>query len=77
MGAPMEAPPDFAPALDVAAGYGRSFASYLHLAIADFEQGGAMLASPIAMQQFEQLVLTGLLVSHPHSYSQALRRLAK
>ena len=29
------------------------------------------------MQQFEQLVFTNLLLAHPHSYSQSLRRLAK
>jgi AraC-like DNA-binding protein len=69
--------PDFAPAIDVMRGYGRSFAGYLRLAIDDFEGEGLMLRNPIAMQQFEQLILTNLLVSHPHDYSQALQRLAK
>jgi AraC-like DNA-binding protein len=77
LGEPVQTSPDFAPAIDVARGYGRSFANYLRLAIADFEQDGSMLSSPLPMQQFEQLALTGLLLSHSHSYTQALRRLAK
>jgi AraC-like DNA-binding protein len=68
--------PEFAPSMDVSQGYGCSFAGYLRLAIDDFERGGSMLLSPIAMQQFEQLVLTNLLLSHPHSYTKPLRRLA-
>ena len=36
-----------------------------------------MLSSPIMMQQFEDLVFTNLLLSHPHNYTPALRRLAK
>ncbi|MBV8735835.1 MAG: AraC family transcriptional regulator [Alphaproteobacteria bacterium] len=77
LGTPLPCAPDFAPAIDVMRGYGRSFAGYLRLAIDDFEGEGLMLRNPIAMQQFEQLVLTNLLLSHPHDYSQALRRLAK
>jgi AraC-like DNA-binding protein len=77
LGAPLGHSPDFEPAIDVAHGYGRSFAGYLRLAIDDFERNGSTLSSPITMQQFEQLVLTNLLLSHPHSYTQSLRRLAK
>jgi len=36
-----------------------------------------MLASPVAIQQFEQMVFTSLLLSHPHNYTQSLQRLAK
>jgi len=77
LGMPLSRSPDFEPAIDVAQGYGRNFAGYLHLAIDDFERDSAMLSSPITMQQFEQMVFTNLLLSHPHSYSQSLRRLAK
>jgi AraC-like DNA-binding protein len=77
LGAPLARSPEFEPAIDVVQGYGRSFAGYLRLAIADFEQGGSMLSSPIMMQQFEDLVFTNLLLSHRHSYTQSLRRLAK
>jgi len=77
LGMPLARALDFEPAIDVAQGYGRNFAGYLRLAIDDFERDGAMLSSPIAMQQFEQMVFTNLLLSHPHSYTQSLRRLAR
>jgi AraC-like DNA-binding protein len=76
LGTSVVAAPDLTPSIDVAQGYGRSFAGYLRLAIDDFERGGSMLLNPITMQQFEQLVLTNLLLSHPHSYTKSLRRLA-
>ena len=77
LGMPLSRSPDFEPAIDVAQGHGRNLAGYLRLAIDDFERDAAMLSSPIAMQQFEQMVFTNLLLSHPHSYTQSLRRLAK
>ena len=77
LGTPLTRSPDFEPAIDVTQGYGRRFAGYLRLVIEDCERDGSMLSSPIMMQQFEQLVLTNLLLAHPHSYSQSLRRLAK
>jgi AraC-like DNA-binding protein len=77
LGDPPTDPPEFAPTLDVIQGYGRNFAGHLRLAIDDFEREGSMLSSPIAVQQFEQMVFTNLLLSHPHSHSQSLRRLAK
>ncbi|MBV8935028.1 MAG: AraC family transcriptional regulator [Alphaproteobacteria bacterium] len=77
LGTPLARSPDFEPAIDVVQGYGRRFAGYLRLAIEDCERDSSMLSSPIMMQQFEQLVLTNLLLAHPHSYTQSLRRLAK
>jgi len=77
LGEPLAGSPEFEPAIDVAEGYGRSFAGYLRLAIDDFEGDGSMLSSPITMQQFERMVFTSLLLSHPHSHTQSLRRLAK
>ena len=77
LGTPLARSPDFEPAIDVVQGYGRRFAGYLRLAIEDCERDSSMLSSPIMMQQFEQLVLTNLLLAHPHSHTQSLRRLAK
>ena len=76
LGAPFGPSPDFTPAIDVVEGYGRTFGGYLRLAIDDFEHGSSMLSSPLLMRQFEDLVFTTLLLSHPHSYTQSLRRLA-
>jgi transcriptional regulator GlxA family with amidase domain len=36
-----------------------------------------VLENPAATGAFEQLILTGLLLSHPHNYSDALRRLQR
>jgi AraC-like DNA-binding protein len=77
LGAPLGQSPDFAPAIDVVEGHGRSFAGYLRMAIEGFERGGAMLSSAVMMRQFEDLVFTNLLLSHPHSYTRSLARLAK
>jgi AraC-like DNA-binding protein len=77
LGQPIAAAPEFAPELDVTAGYGRGLAGFLRLAIADFEQDGPLLGSAIAMTEFQQFILSGLLLSHPHSYSEALRRLER
>src|SRR5262249_23895678 len=34
-------------------------------------------SSPLMIRQFEDLLFTNLLLSHPHSYTQSLRRLAR
>jgi len=68
---------EFAPALDVTQGYGRSLTRYLRLAISEFEQSGSILWNPLIMGQFEQFVMTGLLLAHPHNFSAILRRLER
>ena len=77
LGEPPGAPLDFAPAMDLAAGYGRSLASYVLTAVADLEQPDSALLNPITMSMFQQFIMTGLLLSHPHNYLQALRRRAR
>ena len=81
LGALLGEPPstrlEFAPVLDVRTGYGRSLARYLRLAIAEFERADSLLWNSMAMTQFAQFVLTGLLLSHPHNHTDALRRLEK
>lgn len=75
LGEPPDAPLDFVPAIDLTAGYGRSLARYVLMAVADLEQGGSILASPVTMSAFEQFIISAMLLSHPHTYSDALRRL--
>src|SRR5215472_3444114 len=58
-------------------GYGRGLAAYLRLAIADLEQTGSILGSPITVNSFEEFIMTGLLLSHPHNYSGMLLRRQK
>src|SRR5262245_23999089 len=71
------APLDFAPTIDLTTGYGRSLARYVLMAVADLEQAVSVLGSPTTMATFEQVIMTALLLSHPHNYSNALRRLEK
>jgi AraC-like DNA-binding protein len=75
LGAPPDAPLELAPAIDLSEGYGKSLAGYLRLAIADFAQADSLLRNPIAVSSFEHFILSGLLMTHPHNYSEALRRL--
>jgi AraC-like DNA-binding protein len=70
-------PLEFAPAMDLNGGYGRSLAAHLRLAVADIQQRGSILRDPITLHSFEEFILTGLLLSHPHNYSDALLRADK
>lgn len=65
---------EFAPQMDVTSGYGLSLVRTVLMAIADAEDRDSMPANPIALRSFEQLIMTGLLLSHAHSYSWALGR---
>ena len=66
------APVDFAPALNLSSGYGRSLAGYVLTAVADLEQAGSVLWSPATMAVFEEFIATALLLSHRHNYCDAL-----
>ena len=68
---------EFAPRMDVTLGHGLSLTRYLHMAVTDLESSGSILANPEALRAFEQLIMTGLLMCHPHSYSEAIQRLDK
>ena len=74
LGRPLHAPLEFAPEVNLGRGYGRSLARYLRLAVTEFERGDSMLFNPLMQTQFEQFIIVGLLVSHPHNCTEALRR---
>jgi AraC-like DNA-binding protein len=65
----------FHPMVDLSTGYGRSLARLLHFAASELECEDSMLWQPSAMSRIEELLITGLLLSQPHNYSEALRRL--
>jgi AraC-like DNA-binding protein len=77
LGEPVDQPVEFDPELGLTSGYGRSLASYLLLAAADFEQPDATLRNAVMMTMFEQFIMTGLLLGHPHTASERLRLLEK
>ena len=66
-------PLEFAASMDLAAGYGRSLAQYVRLAVTDFERAGLMPWDEITTSSFEQFMMCRLLLSHPNNYSQALQ----
>ena len=72
LGEPVDAPLQFALAMDLAGGHGQGFARYLLMGARDFKHGGRWSGAMIT--EFEELVMAKLLMSHPHDYSAALRR---
>jgi len=70
-------PIEFATRMSLDDGCGRRIGRYLRLAIDEFEHPAAAPWSMLTMTEFEQLILTELLMSHPHNYSEALRAAAK
>ena len=66
---------EFEPMVDLTSGYGRSLARHLHFAVSELECKDSMLWEPWALARFEELLIIGLLLSHPHNYTEALRRL--
>jgi AraC-like DNA-binding protein len=77
LGEPVAALPEFSAPVDLAEGYGRSLAQYLLLAVSDFKRAGGPGWNPITICAFEDFMLSKLLLSHPHSHSEALRRAAR
>ena len=77
LGRPPVAPLIFEPELELSQGHGRRFAWYLRLAIADFDAADELPWDSRTTTQFEQAVLTGLLLSQPSNYSVALERTVK
>jgi len=63
----------FSDSIELEEGFGHGFARLLHAVARDFCRSG-MLANPLIANDFEQLVMTSLLLSQPHNYSEALRK---
>lgn len=64
----------FAPSMDLTRGVGRSLLRWVTLAVEELDRGDALLHNPLALAQFEQLLLTGLVCGQPHNYSAMLER---
>jgi AraC-like DNA-binding protein len=63
----------FAPALDVDTGPGRSLMRSIRLAIEEIEETGSLLSNRLAAAQFEQWLMTALLLGQPSNYSARLQ----
>jgi AraC-like DNA-binding protein len=73
LGEPLKSDLEFEPIVDLRRGYGQSLEHFARSALTDLEQSVPLL-NPISANLFEQFVMTGLLLAHPHSYSDRLRR---
>jgi AraC-like DNA-binding protein len=58
--------------MDVTRGYARSWFGAISHGVADLDRPETMLTHPIAMEQFEQNMITGLLLAQPHNYTAML-----
>ena len=77
LGRPISTPLTFQSSIRLDQGYGWSLARYIRTAVDDFEQHESLMCGPIARNTFEQFIITALLTSHPHNYSDQLRRADK
>jgi AraC-like DNA-binding protein len=66
---------EFAPILDLEAPAGRQLARRVALVLEDFNEPGAPVSNPLLLNTYEQLLITGLLMSQPSTYSDMLQRL--
>jgi hypothetical protein len=62
-------PLQFAPAMELTRGFGKRFARHVLAATEDFERTNSISASQATITSFEQFVIGGLLLYHPHTYS--------
>jgi AraC-like DNA-binding protein len=58
--------------MDVTRGYARSWYDALWCAVRDLDRPESLLSHPLAMEQFEQNLITGLLLAQPHNYTAML-----
>jgi AraC-like DNA-binding protein len=70
-------PLQFAPAMDLTAGFGKRFAGHVLAAADDFERTNSISASQTTVTSFEQFIICQLLLYQPHNYSGALERLER
>jgi len=70
-------PIEFAPRMSLEERCGRRLGRYLRLAVEEFQRAGAMPWTRAMAVQFEQVIMTELLLAHGHNYSDALRAAAR
>jgi len=66
--------PQFASAIDLTSTTGQRFERHVRMILADFEVP-ASTPGPIMLAQYEELLLTDLLLGQPNNYAEALERL--
>jgi AraC-like DNA-binding protein len=75
LGRDLPRPLDFDPGFDLTTDRGRQWLRLMDYVWAEVDDPGSLLrASPLALSQLEQLVMTKLLLAQPHTYSEGLLR---
>jgi AraC-like DNA-binding protein len=74
VGEPIDGPIDFAPRMELDSGMGRSLARLLWLAAIELDGRDELRPNALVTSEFENFVMTRLLLSHPHSRTQLLQR---
>ena len=77
LGEPSKRPLEFAARLSLREGWGRSFARFARLAMAELQRPSSILSEPMAVGPFREFVMTVLLLHQPHNHTEALRRLER
>jgi AraC-like DNA-binding protein/mannose-6-phosphate isomerase-like protein (cupin superfamily) len=73
LGRPPQAPLEFALDFDLKAATGRSWQSVLDLLLTELDSVGGLIDRHDAHLYYERLLVSGLLLAHSHTYTEALR----
>jgi AraC-like DNA-binding protein len=71
---PLREPLRFAAAMNVGSGQGRSWRRLLDAAVADLDGPAIMLEHPLVAHDFEQTMMTALLLTQGNSYTEKIRQ---
>jgi len=77
LGTAPDPPLEFAEALGLREGHGRSLARFARFATAELERPDTILREPMTARSLREFVTTALLLHQPHNYSERLRQLAR
>jgi AraC-like DNA-binding protein len=77
LGERLKPPLEFAARVSLREGWGRGFARFARLALAELQRPRSILSQPMVAGSFREFVATALLLHQPHNYTEALRRLER
>lgn len=63
----------FAPRLDLTSGVGLSISTTLSHVVTELDRPGSLIDHPLLWQHLEHAVMTGILLTHAHNHTEALR----
>ncbi len=75
LGHPLNRPLEFQLEMDTTAGFGASLRHAIDAVSQEIRQQSCLLSSPMAISQFEEMIMTLLLLGQPHNYTTELRQL--